>query len=171
MRIACLLLLLSQLLAADDYKLIATYSGVIYGESSIKQGTSVSTYLSYSYHITKDIQTGTKYFDLDAAHCQTVQPPLDVEPTLHGPVKLVWPDPTTTCDKLPYADAITLTEIQAGLSFFYSLAPGKVAHIIEYGYNLIGVPGGGSNDRAPHGDLTTLAPNAPVDPQMIYLDE
>jgi len=172
MRTACLLLLLSQLLPAIDFKFIATYSDDVL-KSHVATGPSggVATYTSYTWRILKDVETGAKYFTLKANTCQVVQPEPTTEYPPHATAPIVlYPPSTTTCDPLTYANAITLSEIQAALSFFYNLAPGKVPHIIEY-FEAPFIPGYPRLREKWNANLTTLAPNSPEDPQMIYLDE
>jgi hypothetical protein len=175
MRIACLLFLLSQFLPAQDFKFIAGYSGDIDqvphpgfdGEGGVGAGYLL-TYTTYSWDIKEDLSTGTKYFDLTAQQCRKVQSgKFEVinDPVSGHVLDIVLPPPTFECTPLTYANAITLSAIQVALTYFYDLAPGKVPHIINY------LGPGPTPLYSPRADLTTLPPNAPVDPRMIYLDE
>ena len=135
MKALLLLLLFSPLLLAESYKFIAGYSDDVYDpESKQVPGTAnrAFTYLAYVWDITEDLDTGTKFFSLDAQKCTRVEQSSTLSLSPIGPPTLVWPPPKIDCVRLTYANAITLTEIQAALSFFYNLAPGKVAHIIQY---------------------------------------
>jgi len=83
------------------------------------------------------------------------------------------------CQLLSYSQALSLGPIQAAFAWFYSLAPGQVAHNIDYIPNdyfkylpAIAEPvhPGVTPGRALRSRLTAAPPSTPVDPEMIFLD-
>jgi hypothetical protein len=168
MRTACLLFLLAQFAAADSYKFIAGYSDdILEGSTSGPNSSSTHTYLCYAYDITENLDTRAKYFSLTANRCTTSWPGPQLEFSPTGPAKLIFPPVTTKCVPIPFSTPLMISEVQVGLRQFYSLAPGKVPHIVNY----TSLGGNPPNPPPYHAELSTLNPNAPVDSQLIYLDE
>jgi hypothetical protein len=178
MKVALWLFLLSPLtLAQYRYQLVASYSDSVFSNSTSGKGPGYMTltFEKYSWTIYRNVDTGAKEFLLQASKCTEVAFQAEiVYKNLNGPGELEFPPNQLTCVPLSYANAITLSEIQAALSFFYNLAPGKVPHIIEY-FTYSSTHSAFSAQYRPEsqlgGDLMTLPPNTHVDPQLISLNE
>lgn len=182
MKLWCLLLLaLSPLFAQDE-----TYQFGVYQYPNGGSGTVTTYYTQYQGQWERNViqytwtveraANGDKTIVFSANRC-LYAPPTTV--FYNGHFSLLDNSTPPECNLLSYSQAISLGPIQAAFTWFYSLAPGQVAHNIDYIPNdyfkylpAIAEPvhPGVTPGRALRPRLTVAQPSTPGDPEMIFLD-
>jgi hypothetical protein len=183
MKLLCLLLLaLSPLFAQNETYQLGVYqypngaSGTIatdYVDSSIPYDQAVT---QYTWTVARDVD-GNKTIIFSAYRCDYSAPrEIHYDPQDFSKV-LIEPAENLGCDTLSYSQALLLGPIQSAFNWFYSLAPGQVAHNIDYIPNDYFkylppqfAPYKHDTGAAPRPRLTVAQPATQVDPEMIFLD-
>lgn len=186
MKIFCLFLLALYPLAAQN----ETYQLGVYQEPNGESGVvttyytvygqpRVATVTQYTWDVAR-AANGDKTIIFTAYRC-VYPPPKYVEVQ----ISMFYPDgyleipplpeaANDNCHLLSYSNALLLGPIQAAFTWFYSLAPGQVAHNILYIDSASKLEQSETFYYTPakaRKPLLTLAqPTTPVDPQMIFLD-
>jgi hypothetical protein len=129
-------------------------------------GEALVDFVNYDYTITA-APNGDKTFTFSATRCSEFVSYDSLHQILIAVGEQNAPEGTHyTCTDLPYLDAISLAPVAAGLTLFYNLAPGMVAHNIVFKYSL---PETNPPEQlSPR--LTTVQPASPTNAQMILYD-
>ena len=157
MKTLCIfLLLLSPLLAQDGGSSVIDFkSGITdYKYVNTNGGRDLLSDIKYTWQITR-ASNGDKTFQFIAYGCIYTLEIVISATEIHE-----IPLPIPFCKQLSQSTAEVVGPIDAGMTFFNSLAPGQVAHTVVYG----------PFSDTPQAGMATVQPSTPPDPQIIMLD-